>query len=120
MELMVQKQSFEQLIHDILYRNGFEKIENGYEINRIVRQPDKTMVVNGQQTIIPSKPIQVSYKITYEGDGYLMAEDETIERNFTQIKFESFVNNESQGSYEECMYWDEPDRFEQIFNSIMR
>ena len=120
MELIVQKQSFEQIIQDILYKAGFQKNDNGYEIVKYVRQPDRIVMVNGQQTTIPGKSFQVSYKITYEGDGYLMNEDEEVERNFTQVKFESFVDDELQGTYEECLYWDEPDRFEKLFNNIVR
>ena len=110
MDLIIPKQRFEQEIQNYFYRLGFEKIDEGYQLVREAQQQGMNYIYNNQRIQTPPKTVQIKYKVTFEGDGEITDIDDNVERKFTQIRFESFVDDESLGILEDCMYWDEPEK----------
>lgn len=110
MDLIIPKQHFEQEIQNYFYQLGFEKIDEGYQFVREAQQQGMNYIYNNQRIQSPPKTIQIKYKVTFVGDGELTDIGGNVEREFTQIRFETFVDNELQGILEDCMYWDEPEK----------
>ena len=88
---------------------GFTKVDDGFERMYQQRHGSQVITINGQRMEQPGQIITVKNTITFNGDGWLVNEDDTDKREFTQIVFEVFTNGNSQGSVEQCMYWDSPD-----------
>ena len=63
----------------------------------------------------PGQTITIPYRIEIIGDGCVMDEDDNIEQEFTQIRFE--VNGDM---HEECFNWGDFTYFENILKQIIR
>jgi C-terminal processing protease CtpA/Prc len=66
------------------------------------------------------KEIKIKYIIKFVGDGWVANVDETNKEEFTQVKFESYQDNELISEYEEAFFWDNPHYFIETFNQIFR
>lgn len=115
MEITVQRNEFMDNIHNLLTSIGFTNTNEVYEWNRQVRQRGQTIVINGQRMDQPGQIITIPYRIEIVGDGCVMDEDDNIEQEFTQIRFE--VNGDM---HEECFNWDDFAYFENILKQIIR
>ena len=96
-------------IETSLTQLGFTKTDNGFECIRQQRHGGQVITINGQRMEQPGQIVTVKNTVTFNGDGWLTNEDDVNKREFTQIVFEVFTNGNSQGSVEQCMYWDSPD-----------
>jgi hypothetical protein len=115
MEITVQRNEFMDNIHNLLTSIGFTNTNGVYEWDRQVQQRGQTIVINGQRMDQPGQTIIIPYRIEIIGDGCVMAEDDNIEQEFTQIRFE--VNGDI---HEECFKWDDFAHFENILKQIIR
>ena len=96
-------------IETSLTQLGFTKVDNGFERVHQQRHGGQVITINGQRMEQPGQIVTVKNVVTFNGDGWLVNEDDTNKREFTQVVFEVFTNGNSQGSAEQCMYWDSPD-----------
>ena len=96
-------------IETSLTQLGFVKVDNGFERTHQQRHGGQVITINGQRMEQPGQIITVKNAVTFNGDGWLANKDDTNKREFTQVIFEVFTNGDSQGSAEQCMYWDSPD-----------
>lgn len=96
-------------IETLLTQLGFTKVDNGFERVHQQRYGSQVTIINGQRMEQPGQIITVKNIIIFNGDGWLVNEDDTNKREFTQVIFEVFTNGNLQGSAEQCMYWDSPD-----------
>ena len=58
--------------------------------------------------------------ITFIGDGWVSNLDGTNQQSFTQIKFKILQDKDTQLDYEDCFYWEEIERFKNVFNEIIK
>lgn len=96
-------------IETSLTQLGFTKVDNGFERVHQQRYGSQVTIINGQRMEQPGQIITVKNTIAFNGDGWLVNEDDTNKREFTQVIFEVFTNGNLQGSADQCMYWDSPD-----------
>ena len=120
MDLVNQKELFIREFEDYLKSFGFSHTDSGYELTKMMYQPGQTIIINGQRMEQQGSQIPIRYQVSILGDGWVADEDESNKREFTQIGLESFVGEESQGSLECAMYWDEPDEAKNIVKQIFK
>ena len=96
-------------IETSLSQLGFTKVDNGFERTQQQRHGGQVTIINGQRMEQPGQIITIKNTITFNDDGWISNKDDTNKREFTQVIFEVFINGNSQGSAEQCMYWDSPD-----------
>ena len=96
-------------IETSLLQLGFTKVDNGFERTQQQRHGGQVTIINGQRMEQPGQIITIKNTITFNDDGWISNKDDTNKREFTQVIFEVFTNGNSQGSVEQCMYWDSPD-----------
>lgn len=96
-------------IETSLSQLGFTKVDNGFERTQQQRHGGQVITINGQRMEQPGQIITIKNTITFNDDGWISNKDDTNKREFTQVIFEVFTNGNSQGSAEQCMYWDSPD-----------
>lgn len=106
-------------IETLLTQLGFIKVDNGFERVHQQRHGSQVITINGQRMEQPGQIVTIKNTIMFNDDGWISNKDDTNKREFTQVIFEAITNGNSQGSVEQCMYWDSPDdvitRVKQIF-----
>lgn len=96
-------------IETLLTQLGFTKVDNGFERTQQQRHGGQVTIINGQRMEQPGQIVTIKNTVTFNGDGWISNKDDTNKREFTQVIFEVFTNGNSQGSAEQCMYWDSHD-----------
>lgn len=103
------KDTWLSAVETSLSQLGFTKVDNGFERTQQQRHGGQVTIINGQRMEQPGQIITIKNTITFNDDGWISNKDDTNKREFTQVIFEVFTNGNSQGSAEQCMYWDSPD-----------
>jgi len=119
-EIVDIKNEFMTTIRTIISNQGFKEIENGFEKVDQHRLPDQHINFNGQNMVQSGGIVMLKTIITFIGDGWVSNLDDTNQRSFTQIKFKVLQDKDTRLDYEECFYWDEIERFKNIFNEIIK
>lgn len=114
------KQSWLETIKERLLYQGFQEVENGFELIRVVRQPGQTISINGRVMQQPGKEIEIKHSISLVGDGWIANEDESNKEDFTQVVFETYQDGELMVEYEEAFYWTEPYRLIEVLYQIFK
>lgn len=109
----------------ILLDYGFtENDEEHYTLTTIRQNEGPTVIVNGTKIQQPGQSVKLTYKIEFVGDGYISNEDDTQQINFTNVKFDTIVNDDetSKSTFSECIYWDEVfgDHVQQILKHVLK
>ena len=116
------KESWISSIESILNQYNFIKENDNtfkYEFSAVTQ--GKVMVINGHRVEYPGKQVTVKNIIRFDGDGYISDEDEiSNKQEFSVVSFESYLDDEEQGSYNECLYWNDTDRFRVILSQFIR
>ena len=116
------KESWISSIESILNQHNFIKENDNtfkYEFSAVTQ--GKVMVINGHRVEYPGKQVTVKNIIRFDGDGYISDEDEiSNKQEFSVVSFESYLDDEEQGSYNECLYWNDTDRFRVILSQFIR
>lgn len=117
--LQITREEWLKHIEGILEEHGYENVAtNTYEKTQIGSTGSQVVVINGQRMEAPGRPVVVKHSILLNGDGYIVDEDDGNCREFTQIVFETTINDESRGQLEHCFYWDEPNEILKVMNEI--
>lgn len=104
------KEQWLNTIQPILTGFSFNFVDDMYVRETKHSSGGQTIIINGQRMEQPGQSYLVKYIIRFNGDGWIANEDETNQRPFTQVVFETSTNNENpQHIVEMCLYWDEPD-----------
>lgn len=114
------KKEWLDAIKPYVIAQGFQDAEFGFEYVQIGRLPGQTISINGRVMQKPGKEIKIKYIIEFVGDGWVANVDETNKEEFTQVKFESYQDNELISEYEEAFFWHNPNYFIESFNRIFR
>ena len=95
--------------NQILSNLSFKHVDDNTFVNELIRSTGgQVIVINGQRMEQPGQQYTIKYIVRFNGDGWVMNEDETNQRPFTQVVFECSTNSsEPQHLAEECLYWDE-------------
>lgn len=116
------KESWISSIESILNQYNFIKENDNtfkYEFSAVTQ--GQVMVINGHRVEYPGKQVTVKNIIRFDGDGYISDEDEiSNKQEFSVVSFESYLDNEELGSYNECLYWNDTDRFRVILSQFIR
>ena len=91
--------------------NVFVKEYTAYTRNQFIS-------INGQQINQGGQQVKVKHQITLNGDGWVADENEESKREFTQVVFETFIDDKSQGQVEECLFWDETETIRNYIKTI--
>ena len=107
-ELINMKDQWLNNVSQVLTGLAFSTSGDDY-IREVVRSTGgQVIMINGQRMEQPGQQYTIKYIVRFNGDGWVMNEDETNQRPFTQVVFECSTNNsEPQHLAEECLYWDE-------------
>lgn len=117
--IQITREEWLDKVEWFLKEHGFENVAtNTYERNRVGSTGGQVVVINGQRIEQPGQQVVVKHVITLNGDGYVVDEDDNNCREFTQILFEAYVNDEKQFAMEQCFYWDEPDEVSKVMHEI--
>lgn len=115
------KESWISSIESILNRYNFIKENDNtfkHEFSAVTQ--GQVMVINGHRMESPGKHVTVKNIIRFDGDGYISDEDEiSNKQEFSVVSFESYLDDEEQGSYNECLYWNDTDRFRVILSHFI-
>lgn len=117
--LQITREDWLTHVEGILEEHGYENVAvNTYERIQIGSTGGQVVVINGQRMETPGQQVVVKHVVTLNGDGYVVDEDDDNCREFTQILFEAYVNDEKQFAMEQCFYWDEPDDVSKVMHEI--
>ena len=107
-DLINMKDQWLDNVNQVLTGLAFSNIGDDY-VREVVRSTGgQVIMINGQRMEQPGQQYTIKYIVRFNGDGWVMNEDETNQRPFTQVVFECSTNNsEPQYLTEECLYWDE-------------
>lgn len=115
------KESWISSIESILNQHNFIKENDNtfkHEFSAVTQ--GQVMVINGHRMESPGKQVTVKNIIRFDGDGYITDEDEiSNKQEFSVVSFKSYLDNEEQGSYNECLYWNDTDRFRVILSHFI-
>lgn len=112
------RDSWYNQITNYLEQYGFVSTDDVFENVTTQQQGGQVIIINGQRTEQPGQTITVRRVVYCNGDGWIMNEDDTGKREFTQVVFELYVDNELNNDVEICFYWDEPDVFNKLITQI--
>ena len=116
------KESWISSIESILNQHNFIKENDNtfkHEFSAVTQ--GQVMVINGHRVEYPGKQVTVKNIIRFDGDGYISDEDEiSNKQEFSVVSFESYLDDEEQGLYNECLYWNDTDRFRVILSQFIR
>ena len=117
--IQITREEWLKHIEGILEEHGYENVAvNTYERVQVGTTGGQVVVINGQRMETPGQQVKIRHTITLVGDGYVVDEDDGNCREFTQICFEAYVNDEKQFAMEQCFYWDEPNEILKVMNEI--
>lgn len=122
-ELVTQtKENWLNTVESILNQFNFTKEnEDSYKREFSTYTQSKVMIINGHRIEQPGQQIIIKHIIKFDGDGHVSDEDEiSNKREFSVITFETYAGDENQGSYSECIYWDDLDRFRTIITQFIQ
>ena len=119
-EIVDIKNEFMTTIRALISNYGFKEIENGYEKIDQRKLPDQHVNFNGRHMVNPGGTTTLKTFILFNGDGWVANEDDSKQQSFTQIRFKVLQDKDVRLDYEECFYWDEIERFKNIFNEIIK
>jgi hypothetical protein len=68
----------------------------------------------------PGRSIECKQYIYFSGDGWIANVDESNKQFFTQVKFETYQDEDLAMQLEEAFYWDNPNYFIEFFNQVFR
>jgi hypothetical protein len=102
------------------YQNFIKENDNTFKHEFSAFTQGQVMVINGHRMESPGKQVTVKNIIRFDGDGYISDEDEiSNKQEFSVVSFESYLDDEEQGSYNECLYWNDTDRFRVILSHFI-
>jgi co-chaperonin GroES (HSP10) len=105
------KQEWLNEIENYIFARGFQSTDYGYERVQITRQPGQTISINGRVMQQPGKEIKITQNVIVVGDGWIANTNESNKMDFTQVRFETYQEDNLVMEYEETYYWDEPNVF---------
>ena len=114
------KNEFMTAIRTLISNYGFKRVEDGFEKVDQHRLPDQYINFNGRNMVQSGGVVTLKTIITFIGDGWVSNLDGTNQQSFTQIKFKILQDKDTQLDYEDCFYWEEIERFKNVFNEIIK
>lgn len=115
---MNMKDQFISKVDEMLTKLNFTKIENKYELNKVVSQPGQVIVINGQRMEQPGQSINIKYIINDLGDGYISNVDDSNKIDLIFYKIEVYVQDVLEGEYSSGYGFDEYDRLEREWSNL--
>lgn len=117
--MQITREEWLEHVESFLEEHGYENVAtNTYEKTQIGSTGGQVVVINGQRMETPGQQIKIKHIVTLRGDGYIVDDDDNNCREFTQIVFETTVNDEPRAQLEHCFYWDEPNEIMKVMNEI--
>lgn len=108
-------------IESFLNQNQFIKeSDDFYKFEYSAIMGGQTMIINGHRVDQPGQQVIIKTCIKFEGDGFVSDDDETNKREFTVVGIKTYIGENEQLSYEECLYWDEPDEFKKLVSFVLQ
>ena len=96
----------------------FEKQDDNIYVGlQQTEQPGATININGQVMQQPGQIITNRFVITCLGPGWVSNADDTDKREFEQVRYQIFQNNEEVFCIEECIYFED---FRCIMNNFLQ
>lgn len=117
--LQITREDWLTHVEGFLEEHGYNNVAvNTYERVQIGTTGGQVVVINGQRMESPGQQVKIRHIVTLSGDGYVVDADDENCREFTQVCFEVYVNDEKQFIFEHCFYWDEPNEIAKVMNEI--
>ena len=113
------RDNFIQNMITVLNEYGFKQDDQEFKRIEFRQQPGQSIIINGQRMDQPPQNIEIVKLFTIIGDGYVENGDGSNRKDFTQINFKVFVENEEQGSFEEGFYWDDFEYFKNVIKQLI-